>query len=346
MPPVKPMLAKLVPAIPGDMLYEPKFDGFRCIVFRDGNEVELSSRNERPLNRYFPELVSGVQQQLPRRCVIDGEIVLIHAGALDFEALQQRIHPAASRVGLLARQTPASFIAFDVLALDAVSYLGRPFVERRAELERALSGAGPPVFLGPLTDSLDLAQEWFAQFEGAGIDGIVAKPPQLRYVQDRRMMFKVKHERTAECVVGGFRWHKSGDGVGSLLLGLYDDAGDLHHVGVAASFSEPRRRELVEELAPYRLQEGEAHPWSNEGGFERLPGEPSRWNRDKDQSWEPLRPFLVAEVAYDYMEGPRFRHVAHFKRWRPDREPSSCTFAQLEQPVAFDVAKVLGLGER
>ena len=341
MPPLKPMLAKLVPAIPDDMLYEPKFDGFRCIVFRDATQVELASRNERPLNRYFPELISAVREQLPPRCVVDGEIVLIREGALDFEALQQRIHPASSRVELLARATPASFVAFDLLALGGDSYLDRPFTERRAALERALADARPPIFTAPLTSSLELAREWFRLFEGAGMDGIIAKPPDVKYVPDRRAMYKVKHERTADCVVGGFRWHKSGDGIGSLLLGLYDDAGTLQHVGVAASFGESRRRQLVGELTPYRMQAGEPHPWASEGEFEHLPGEPSRWNRGKDQSWEPLRPVLVAEVGYDYMEGMRFRHVTQFKRWRPDREPESCTFEQLERPVRFDLADVL-----
>jgi ATP-dependent DNA ligase len=345
-PPVKPMLAKLVPEIPEGALYEPKFDGFRCIVFRDGDAVELGSRNERPLTRYFPELVDAVRAELPDRCVIDGEIILLSGGRLDFEALQQRIHPAASRVNMLARETPAAFVAFDLLALGDESYMERPFSERRRALEKALEPAGPPVFVTPLSDDLETARAWFEELEGAGLDGIIAKPPEIRYVPDKRIMFKIKHERTADCVVAGFREHKSGDGVGSLLLGLHDERGGLWPVGVAASFSAAQRRSLVKELAPYRLKPGERHPWAPEGAYERMPGEPSRWSRDKDQSWEPLRPELVVEVAYDYMEGDRFRHVTHFRRWRPDREPASCAFAQLERPREYDLRKVLGGGAR
>lgn len=342
MPPVKPMLAKSVPQIPSGMLYEPKFDGFRCILFRDGAQVELGSRNERPLTRYFPELAEAALSAVPEKCVIDGEIVVAAGKGLDFEALQQRLHPAASRVAMLAKATPAGFIAFDLLALDNVSYLSSPFEERRAALESCLAEVQPPFFLTPMTSSQELAEQWFHQFEGAGLDGVIAKPPHIPYVPDQRLMFKIKHERTADCVVGGFRWHKSGAVVGSLLLGLYDQSGILQHVGVAASFSMSRRKQLVEELAPYRLEEGEPHPWAMAGSFERIPGgEPSRWNRDKDMSWEPLRPELVAEVSYDHMEGDRFRHVTYFKRWRTDREPQSCTFEQLERPVAFDLAKVL-----
>lgn len=341
MPPVRPMLAKLVPEIPEGAFYEPKFDGFRCIVFRDGGEVELGSRNERPLDRYFPEIVAAVLRELPSRCVVDGEIVLMVDGRLDFEALQQRIHPAASRVALLARETPASFVAFDLLAVGEDSFLARPFAERRAALEAELADAAPPVFLTPLTASIETARDWFHRFEGAGLDGIVAKPPHIAYAQDRRVMFKVKHERTADCVVGGFRWHRSGDGIGSVLLGLYAGDGSLRPVGVAASFPASQRRGLVGELAPYRLRPGESHPWAPGGGFERLPGEPSRWSRDRDQTWEPLHPLLVAEVAYDYMEGERFRHVTHFRRWRPDREPRSCTFAQLDRPAPVRLSEFL-----
>jgi ATP-dependent DNA ligase len=340
-PPVKPMLAKLVPDIPEGAVYEPKFDGFRCIVFRAGDDVELGSRNERPLNRYFPEIVDAVRANLPERCVVDGEIILLVDGRLDFEALQQRIHPAASRVALLARQTPAAFVAFDLLALGDERYTDRPFSERRAALEEALAPAAPPVLLTPATSSRSVARDWFHRFEGAGLDGIIAKPPGIAYVEDRRVMFKIKHERTADCVVGGFRWHKSGDGVGSLMLGLHDEAGSLWPVGVAASFAARERTALVDTLAAVRLQPGETHPWSPEGAYERLPGEPSRWSRDKDQSWEPLRPELVVEVAYDYMEGNRFRHVAHFRRWRPDRTPASCTFAQLDRPVPVDLSRFL-----
>jgi len=341
MPPVKPMLAKAVSILPRDMLYEPKWDGFRCIVFRDGDEVELGSRNELPMARYFPELVRAAREQLPRRCVVDGEVVLIHGRGLDFEALQQRIHPAASRIELLSRETPASFIAFDLLALGAGSYLERPFAERRAALAEALAGRGGPVYVTPLTDSYRLAERWFRTFEGAGLDGVVAKPRDLPYAEDQRVMFKVKHTRTADCVVAGFRWHKRGPVVGSLLLGMHDEGGKLQHVGVTSSFSMPRRKELLDEIAPYRLAQGDQHPWLGAVTAERVPGGLSRWSGGKDLSWEPLRPDLVVEVAYDHMEGRRFRHTAQFRRWRPDRDPRSCTYAQLERPVAFDLAEIL-----
>lgn len=341
MPPVKPMLAKLVADIPPGTFYEPKFDGFRCVVFRDGDDVELGSRNERPLNRYFPEVVEAVKRELPQRCVVDGEIILMVGGRLEFEVLQARIHPAASRVRLLATETPAVFVGFDLLALGDDSYVARPFSERRAALEAALAGPRDGVLLTPITSSEDTARDWFHRFEGAGLDGIVAKPPGIPYAQDKRVMFKIKHERTADAVVGGFRFHKSGDGVGSLMLGLHDEQGSLWPVGVAASFSASARRALVDTVAPYRLAPGEAHPWSPDGAYERLPGEPSRWSAGKDQSWEPLRPELVVEVAYDYMEGNRFRHVAHFRRWRPDRTPASCTFDQLDRPEPADLASFL-----
>ncbi|MGH2721788.1 MAG: ATP-dependent DNA ligase [Actinomycetota bacterium] len=341
MPPVKPMLARLVADIPPGTFYEPKFDGFRCVVFRDGDEVELGSRNERPLNRYFPEVVEAVKRELPQRCVVDGEIILMVDGRLEFEVLQARIHPAASRVRLLAQATPAVFVGFDLLALGDDPYVGRPFSERRAALEEALAEARDGVLLTPITSSEDTARDWFHRFEGAGLDGIIAKPPAIPYAQDKRVMFKVKHERTADAVVGGFRFHKSGDGVGSLMLGLHDEQGSLWPVGVAASFSASARRALVDTVAPYRLGPGEAHPWSPDGAYERLPGEPSRWSAGKDQSWEPLRPELVVEVAYDYMEGNRFRHVAHFRRWRPDRTPASCTFDQLDRPPPADLASFL-----
>jgi len=352
MPPVKPMLAKSVPQVPEGMLYEPKWDGFRCVVFRDGEEVELGSRNERPLTRYFPEVVEAVRRELPPRCVVDGEVVVVGERGLDFEALLQRIHPAASRVRLLAEQTPASFVAFDLLALGDESLLDTGFAQRRARLEEALAGsrAGRSVHLTPATDDVALAREWFTLFEGAGLDGVMAKAPDLRYAPNERLMRKVKHERTADCVVAGFRWHKSGPVVGSLLLGLHDDEGRLHHVGVTAAFTAARRRELLDELAPYRMDDPQGHPWASwataagqaETG-ERMPGgEPSRWNREKDLSWQPLRPELVVEVAYDHMEGTRFRHTAQFRRWRPDREPGSCTYAQLERPVRVDLAAVLG----
>ncbi|MCW2723974.1 MAG: ATP-dependent ligase, partial [Frankiales bacterium] len=346
MPPVKPMLAKSVPDVPdGDgFLYEPKWDGFRCIVFRDGDEVELGSRNEKPLTRYFPDVVAAVKAQLPERCVVDGEIVIASGKGLDFEALLQRIHPAASRVAMLAEATPASFIAFDLLALDDVSLMDEPFAVRRARLEQALAASAPPVHLTPATDDVAVARDWFTVFEGAGLDGVVAKPSALPYQPDKRVMLKVKHARTADCVVAGFRWHKTGPVVGSLVLGLYDDAGELQHVGVAASFPMTRRKELVEELAPYRLPDGEEHPWTGEVMSERAPTSSagSRWNRDKDLSFEPLRPELVVEVAYDHMEGARFRHTAQFRHFRPDRDPRSCTYAQLDRPILFDLGSVLG----
>jgi ATP-dependent DNA ligase len=345
-PPVKPMLAKSVPEIPPGMLYEGKWDGFRSIVFRDGDDVELGSRNERPLTRYFPEVVEAVKAQLPERCVVDGEIVIVTGDHLDFEALLQRIHPAASRVQLLAGQTPASFVAFDLLALGDRSFMDEPFEVRRAALEEALADVAAPIHLTRATRSEDEARDWFSRFEGAGLDGIVAKPLDVPYGPDQRLMYKIKHERTADCVVAGFRWHKSGPVVGSLLLGIYDDAGELQHVGVAASFPMKRRAELVEELAPLRMDDLDGHPWAawadaaaHENG--RLPGATSRWNAGKDLSWVPLRPERVVEVAYDHMEGTRFRHTAQWRRWRPDREPQSCTFDQLDRPVRFDLADIL-----
>ncbi len=344
MPPLKPMLAKAVAEVPdGDFLYEPKWDGFRCIVFRDGDEVELGSRNEKPLTRYFPEIVEAVRAQLPPRCVVDGEIVIAGSVGLDFEALLQRVHPADSRVRMLAASTPASFVAFDLLALDGDCLLDQPQAERRGRLEQALATSAPPVHLTPATSDAALAREWFTLFEGAGLDGVIAKPLSGAYCPDKRAMLKVKHARTADCVVGAFRWHKSGPVVGSLVLGLHDDAGGLQHVGVAASFPMARRAELVEELRPYLLGEGEPHPWLGELASERRPGgELSRWNRDKDMTFVPLRPELVVEVAYDHMEGARFRHTAQFRHFRPDRAPESCTYAQLQRPVRFDLAEVLG----
>ncbi len=345
MPPVKPMLAKSVAEVPDGpgYLYEPKWDGFRCIVFRDGDEVELGSRNEKPLTRYFPEVVEAVKAQLPERCVVDGEIVIAGGKGLDFEALLQRIHPAASRINLLAESTPGSFIAFDLLALGDEPLVGEPQKVRRERLEQALASSAPPVHLTPATDDAALARDWFTLFEGAGLDGVVAKPLGGAYAEDKRTMLKIKHARTADCVVGAFRWHKSGPVVGSLVLGLYDDAGALQHVGVAASFPMARRKELVAELEPYLLPDGDAHPWLGEASSERAPGgEPSRWNRDKDMSFVPLRPELVVEVAYDHMEGARFRHTAQFRHWRHDRDARSCTYAQLERPVRFDLGSVLG----
>ncbi|MEU4035075.1 ATP-dependent DNA ligase [Streptomyces collinus] len=348
MPPVKPMLAKSVARIPPGMHYEAKWDGFRAIVFRDGAEVELGSRTGKPLTRYFPELVAALKERVPRRCVLDGEIVIAREGRLDFDALTERIHPAASRVRTLAERTPASFVAFDVLALDDRSLVEAPLTERRALLERELSGAGGPVHVAPATTDTELARRWFEQYEGAGLDGVVAKPLTLRYLQDERAMFKIKHERTADVVVAGYRFHKSGPVVGSLLLGLYDDRGALQHVGVSAAFPMKRRAELIEELEPLRMEEVGGHPWAawgDEAAHEtaRLPGAPSRWSGKKDLSWVPLRPERVAEVAYDHMEnGARFRHTARFRRWRPDRTAESCTYAQLEEPVRYDLGEILG----
>jgi ATP-dependent DNA ligase len=344
MPPVKPMLATSVPEVPeGDFLYEPKWDGFRCVVFRDGDDVVLGSRNEKPLTRYFPEVVEAVRQNLPQRCVVDGEIVVTGEGGLEFETLQQRIHPADSRVRLLAEQTPASFIAFDLLAIGDEDLTGEPQQVRRTRLEKALAGVKPPVHLTQVTTDPAVAREWFAQFEGAGLDGVVAKPLDARYQQDKRVMKKIKHARTADCVVAGYRLHKSGPVVGSLMLGLYDDDGNLNHVGVAASFTMGRRAELVKELEPY-LTDDPSHPWTGAWAVEQNPmkNAGSRWNNGKDLSFVALRPDLVVEVGYDHMEGRRFRHTTQFKRWRPDRDPRSCTYAQLDRPVRFDLAEVLG----
>jgi ATP-dependent DNA ligase len=358
MPTVLPMLAKPVKgfdALPTDaVLYEPKWDGFRSIVFRDGDDVEFGSRNEKPMTRYFPELVEAVKAELPNRCVLDGEIVIATGDGLDFEALQQRIHPAASRVKLLSEQTPASFVAFDVLALGDENLTGRPFRERRERLVDALAGSGAPVHVTPATDDRAVAERWFTEFEGAGLDGVVAKPLDGTYQPDKRVMFKLKHERTADCVVAGYRVHKSGpDTIGSLLLGLYTDDGVLNSVGVIGAFPMARRRELFAELQPL-VTSFEEHPWNWAGDLEavagsRTPrsGEGSRWNAGKDLSFVPLRPERVVEVRYDHMEGNRFRHTAQFNRWRPDRTPESCTYAQLEQPVTFQLGDIVpGLGPR
>jgi ATP-dependent DNA ligase len=352
-PPVAPMLAKPVDQIPdGPYCFEPKWDGFRSIIFRDSGEVEIGSRNERPMTRYFPELVEAVLANLPERCVIDGEIVIPDADGrqLDFEALLQRIHPAASRVDLLAGQTPAHFVAFDLLALDDTDLTGQPFEERRAALEGALAAAGSPIHLTPLTTDRDQATEWFSQFEGAGLDGLIAKPRSVTYQPDKRVMLKIKHERTADCVVAGYRVHKSGpDAIGSLLLGLFTDSGDLASVGVVGAFPMARRRELFTELQPL-VTTFDDHPWNwakQETGT-RTPrkAEGSRWNAGKDLSFVPLSPERVVEVRYDHMEGVRFRHTTQFVRWRPDRDPPSCTYAQLEEPVSFDLAEILTLKER
>ncbi|MFI9798900.1 ATP-dependent DNA ligase [Streptomyces sp. NPDC052302] len=346
MPPVKPMLAKSVAKIPPGMQYEAKWDGFRAIVFRDGDEVELASRTTKSLTRYFPELVEALKERLPERCVLDGEIVIAREGRLDFDALTERIHPADSRVRTLAERTPASFVAFDLLALADESLMRAPLTDRRELLTSALSGVTAPVHVAPATTDVETAQGWFEQYEGAGLDGVVAKPLALRYLPDERAMFKIKHERTADVVVAGYRLHKSGPVVGSLLLGLYDDRGTLQHVGVSAAFSMKRRAELIDELEPLRMHDVSGHPWAawaEEAAHEsaRLPGAPSRWSGKKDLSWVPLRPERVVEVAYDHMEnGARFRHTARFRRWRPDRTPESCTYAQLEEPVRYDLAEI------
>ncbi|MEV6721581.1 ATP-dependent DNA ligase [Streptomyces xanthochromogenes] len=351
MPPVKPMLAKSVAKIPPGMSYEAKWDGFRAIVHRDGPEIVIGSRNGKPLTRYFPELAAALEERLPERCVMDGEIVVAHEGRLDFDRLSERIHPAASRVKLLAEQTPASFIAFDLLALGDTSLLDTPLTERRALLTEALEGVSAPVHLAPSTTDIEVARRWFEQYEGAGLDGVVAKPLDLPYRPDARLMYKIKHERTADVVVAGYRHHKSGPVVGSLLLGLYDDEGALQHVGVCAAFPMKRRAELIDELAPLLMADpvAEKHPWAawtEEAAHEgaRLPGAPSRWTGKKDLSWVAVRPERVVEVAYDHMEGDRFRHTAQFRRWRPDRSPRSCTYAQLEEPVRYDLAEVLSSG--
>jgi ATP-dependent DNA ligase len=352
MPPVAPMLAKPVAAIPPGQFYEPKWDGFRSIVFRDGGEVEIGSRKERPMTRYFPDVVESVRRSFPPRAVIDGEIVIVGDGGLDFWALQQRIHPAASRVERLARETPVSFVAFDLLALGDDDLMGKPFAARRARLERALADAEPPVHLTPITRDEAVAHDWFARFEGAGLDGVIAKRADLTYEPDKRVMAKIKHVRTAACVVAGYRVHKAApDAIGSLLLGLYvdeaaprshwgDHTGGLAPVGVIGAFPMARRRELFAELQPLVVEIAE-HPWSWAASFARAPEGGSRWNPTKDLAFVPLRPEQVVEVRYDYLEGARFRHPPQFVRWRPDRDPASCGFAQLERPAPFDVADVL-----
>jgi ATP-dependent DNA ligase len=353
-PPVAPMLARSVKSIPepgrteGGYLYEPKWDGFRCIVFRDGDEVELASRNERPMTRYFPEVVDAVKRSLPRRCVLDGEIIVAMGGRLEFERLQERIHPAASRVRRLAEETPASLVAFDLLALDDQAYLERPLSERRDALERVLADAAPPVHLTPATRDHATAESWFGQFEGAGLDGVVAKPLMSVYEPGVRAMAKIKHDRTADVVVAGYRLHKTSKPerplLGSLLLGLYDAGGNLQHVGVSAAFAAARRAELYDELSPMVVP-ASAHPWGEWAAAEagdRRPGAESRWSAGKDLSWTPIDPALVCEVGYDHMEGTRFRHTAQFKRWRPDRDPQSCTYEQLEEPVRYDLGEILG----
>jgi len=359
MPPVQPMLAKSVKGIPdpakhGGLMFEPKWDGFRCIVFRDGDEVELASRNTKPLTRYFPEVVEAVSANLPERCVVDGElfVALQRDGVdrLEFERLQERIHPADSRVRMLAEQTPASFVAFDLLAIGDEDLTKEPFEVRRARLESELAGAQAPIHVTRTTTDTSVAEDWFHQFEGAGLDGVVAKPLGAPYQPNARTMLKIKHERTADVVVAGYRLHKTSTPdkplLGSLLLGLYDDQARLQHVGVSASFTAKRRAELVEELSPLVVEDLAEHPWGAWSDWaianpDRVPGTQSRWSQGKDLSFVPLRPERVLEVGYDHMEGSRFRHTAQFKRWRPDRDPESCGYEQLDEPVSYDLGAVL-----
>jgi ATP-dependent DNA ligase len=354
-PPILPMLAKLIGELPvgGTWIFEPKWDGFRALVFRDGDEILIQSRDGKSLNRYFPELLEPLRSQLPARGVLDGELVVARNGALDFDALQLRIHPAASRVKLLSQETSASMVLFDLLSEGDQDLRDTPFNERRRRLESLLSSAAPPIHLTPATSEASIATDWFRRFEGAGLDGVIAKTVFGTYESNKRVMLKVKHERSCECVVAGFRWYKKGGrtAVGSLLLGLYDDSGALQHVGVCSSFTEQKRRELVEFLGPYRQNALAAHPWKvwaehelADGAEQRLPGGQSRWSQGKDLSWEPLRPELVVEVAYDHMQGSRFRHIAHFRRWRTDKKPNDCTYAQLEVVPPQELAEIFGSG--
>jgi ATP-dependent DNA ligase len=350
-PPIDPMLAKLADELPpdGHVLFEPKWDGFRALVFRGSSQVFIQSRDLRPLDRYFPELHDALLTGLPDGCVLDGEIVIATPHGLDFEALQLRLHPAESRVAKLARETPAGFVAFDLLAVDGRDLRESPQRDRRLRLEQTLAGAKPPIFLTPMTRDRTVAARWLDEFEGAGLDGVIAKPDDGIYEPGKRAMIKVKHARTADCVVAGFRWHKDGrdERVGSLLLGLYDDRGALHHVGVTSSFTMARRKELVSELAPLRTNALERHPWrewaeAGEGAMTRMPGGHSRWSAGKDLSWEPLRIERVCEVKYDHMQGRRFRHAAVFERWRPDKQPADCRYDQLEVTPPYELDRVFG----
>ena len=351
-PPVEPMLARLIEELPDDgaCAFEPKWDGFRAIVFRSRTGIFIQSRDLRPLDRYFPELSDALRERLPAECVVDGEIVIATPHGLDFDALQLRLHPAASRVAKLAQATPSSFVAFDLLAAGGRDLRSAAQQERRHQLESLLADTAPPLYLTPCTPDRARAHDWLQRFEGAGLDGVIAKPLTGIYEPGRRAMLKIKHARTADCVVAGFRWHKAGPGelVGSLLLGLYDDNGRLHHVGVTSSFTMARRRELVEELAPLRAGALLDHPWrewadvGNEGT--RMPGGQSRWSAGKDLSWEPLRIERVCEVKYDHMQGDRFRHAATFLRWRPDRRPEDCRYDQLEVTTPYELEKVFGAG--
>jgi ATP-dependent DNA ligase len=347
-PPIEPMLAKNADELPDEagFIFEPKWDGFRAIVFRTGGEVYIQSRDLRPLNRYFPELERALAQALPKGCVIDGEIVVVNGAGLDFDALQQRLHPAASRVARLAKETPAAFVAFDLLAAGGRSIMELPLSQRRVRLERLLGQVSRPVYLTPITRDRALAQEWLGRFEGAGLDGVIAKVEAGPYLPGKRSMLKIKHARTAECVVGGFRWYRdTQDSVGSLLLGLYDDAGVLHHVGVTSSFTLAMRRQLADELGPLRKDALQDHPWrdwdnANDDAAGRMPGGQSRWSAGKDLSWEAVRPERVCEVKYDHLQGMRFRHAAVFLRWRPDKPPLDCRYDQLEVTTDFELAKV------
>ena len=354
-PPVEPMLAKLADELPqeGTFLYEPKWDGFRSIVFRRGSDLFIQSRDLRPLDRYFPELHDSLLAGLPEDCVVDGEIVIATERGLDFDALQLRLHPAASRVAKLAEATPSSFVAFDLLALDGRDLRGETQADRRVLLEKAFATVKPPIHLTPVTRDRAVAEDWLARFEGAGLDGVIAKPESELYQPGKRAMLKIKHARTAECVVAGFRWHKDGHGthVGSLLLGLYDAKGTLHHVGVTSSFTMARRRELADELEPLRQGALDNHPWGNwasadEHATKRMPGGQSRWSAGKDLSWEPLRIERVCEVKYDHMQGDRFRHAATFLRWRADKRPADCRYDQLEVTTAYELEKVFGAGAK
>ncbi len=351
-PPVKPMLAKLTDSLPsGDFLYEPKWDGFRAIVFRGGSEVFIQSRDLKPFDRYFPELHVALLEQAPAGCVIDGEIVIATPEGLDFDALQMRLHPAESRVAMLAEETPASFVAFDLLAAKGGDRMETPQHERRTLLEREFAKVKPPLHLTPVTRDREKAARWLDEFEGAGLDGVIAKPADLPYQPGKRAMIKVKHVRTADCVVAGFRWHrKIPDAVGSLLLGLYDDDDMLHHVGVTSAFTNDMRKELVKELAPLRKSALAKHPWRDwseaDSGGARMPGGANRWSQGKDLSWEPLRIERVCEVKYDHLQRDRFRHAATFLRWRPDKEPSECRYDQLEEAPAYQLSKVFSSGSR
>jgi ATP-dependent DNA ligase len=353
-PPIEPMLAKLADALPqtGSFLFEPKWDGFRSIVFRGTSELFIQSRDLRPFDRYFPDLHEALLEKLPEGCVIDGEIVITTPHGLDFDALQLRLHPAASRVAKLAKETPASFVAFDLLAARGKSLMAAPQSERRTQLERLLAGMGPPVYITPMTRDRALATQWLDQFEGAGLDGVIAKPADSAYQPGKRAMIKVKHARTADCVVAGFRWHKTGkDVVGSLLLGLHDDRGVLQHVGVTSSFTMAARRQLATELAPLRKNALENHPWkewaqADASELNRMPGAQSRWSAGKDLSWEPLRIERVCEVKYDHLQGNRFRHAATFLRWRPDKQPRDCRYDQLEVTPSYQLDKVFSSASR